>query len=145
HGDGIRAVVLDGFFPFAGHDAQRFVPADRGEVAVLVVHAVLLAQQWGLHAVGAVHDLGEEIALDAVQAAVDQRVWVALGGHDLVVLYADQYRAAGTTEAAGRLVPAHGILGAGLFGGQHGSGYGHARGRGSGGDGVGLDEIASVQ
>ena len=145
HGDRVRAVILDGLLPLAGHQVQRFVPAHRGEVAVLVIDAVLLAQQRGLHAVGAVHDLGQEVALDAVQATVDRRIRVALGGDHLVVLHADQYRAAGAAEAARRLVPAHGVLGAGLFGGQHGGGDGHACGRGSGGNSIGLDEIASVQ
>jgi hypothetical protein len=51
----------------------------------------------------AVHDLGQEVALDAVQAAVDRRIGVALGGDDAAVLDADQHAAAGAAEAAGAL------------------------------------------
>jgi hypothetical protein len=55
----------------------------------------------------AVHDLGQEVALDAVQPAVDRRVGVALRGHHAAVLHAHHHRTAGAAEAAGRLVPAH--------------------------------------
>ena len=55
--------------------------------------------------VGAVHDLGQEVALDAVEAAVDLRLHVAVGRDNLAVLDADHHAAAGAAEAAGRLGP----------------------------------------
>ena len=63
-----------------GHHVERLVPRDRRELAVLVVLAVLHAQQRRRQAVRAVHDLREEVALDAVHAAVDLGLvspWVA--------------------------------------------------------------------
>jgi hypothetical protein len=56
-------------------------------------------------AILAIHDLGEEIALHAVEAAVDLRLHVAMGGDDMAVLHADHHAAAGAAEAAGRLRP----------------------------------------
>ncbi len=97
--------ALDRRLPLLGHDVEGLVPGDRLEIAVLVVLAVLLAQQRLGQPVLAVHDLRQEIALDAVQAAVDRRIGIALAGDDAVVLDADQYRAAGAAEAARRLVP----------------------------------------
>ena len=55
--------------------------------------------------VGAVHDLRQEVALDAVEAAVDLRLHVAVGRDDLSVLDADHDAAAGAAEAARRLGP----------------------------------------
>ena len=55
--------------------------------------------------VRAVHDLGEEIALDAVEAAIDLRLHVAMRGDDAPVLDADHDAAAGAAEAARRLGP----------------------------------------
>src|SRR5262249_38670875 len=48
--------------------------------AVLVVFAVALAQEWMREAVVAVHHLGEKISFDAVQAAIDLGLHVAVGG-----------------------------------------------------------------
>ena len=53
----------------------------------------------------AVHDLGQEVALDAVEAAVDLGLRVAVGRDDLACLDADHDAAAGAAEAAGRLGP----------------------------------------
>ena len=53
----------------------------------------------------AVHDLGEEIALDAIEAAIDLGLDVAVGGDDAIVLGRDHHAAAGAAEAAGGLVP----------------------------------------
>src|SRR3954469_16817895 len=53
----------------------------------------------------AVHDLGEEIALDAVEAAIDLRLDVAMGGDDAVLLGGDHDAAARPAEPARRLVP----------------------------------------
>src|SRR5690606_30221116 len=47
----------------------------------------------------------QEIALDAVQAAVDLRVHVAVGGHHAVVAHGHVDAAAGAAVAAGRLAP----------------------------------------
>ena len=88
-----------------GHDVEGFVPADRRELAVLVVFAVVLAQQRLRQAVLAIHDLGEEIALHAVEAAIDLGLGVAMGRHDAAVLRCDHDAAARAAKAAGRLVP----------------------------------------
>ena len=55
--------------------------------------------------VGAVHDLREEVALHAVEAAVDLRLHVAVGGDHPPVLDAHHDAAAGAAEAARRLRP----------------------------------------
>ena len=107
HADRARAVLLERGLPLLGHDVEGLVPADRGELAVLVVLAATHAQQRLSQAVLAVHDLGQEVALDAVQATVDRRVGVALRGHHTPVLHTHQHRAAGAAEAAGSLVPAY--------------------------------------
>ena len=53
----------------------------------------------------AVHDLGEKVALDAVEAAIELGLHVAVGSDHAVVLGRDHHRAAGAAEAAGGLVP----------------------------------------
>ena len=53
----------------------------------------------------AVHDLGQEIALDAVEAAVDFGFDVAVGGDHAAILGRDHDAAAGAAEPARRLVP----------------------------------------
>src|SRR4051812_37014717 len=53
----------------------------------------------------AVHDLGEEVALHAVEAAVHLGLDVAMGGDHAVVLGGDHDAAAGAAETAGGLVP----------------------------------------
>jgi two-component system nitrate/nitrite sensor histidine kinase NarX len=92
---------------FSAMMSKACVPGDRRELAVLVELAVLHAQQRLGQAVLAVHDLGQEIALDAVQALVHRRIGVALGGHHAAVLDADQHAATGAAIAADALVPAH--------------------------------------
>ena len=69
---------------------EGLVPGHRRELAVLVVLAVLHAQQRRGEPVLAVHDLGEEVALDAVEAAVDLGLDVAVRGHDAAVLDRDR-------------------------------------------------------
>jgi hypothetical protein len=101
HADAGRTLPGDGLFPFLGHDIKGFVPTDRLKVAVLVINAIGLAQKWRGRSVVAVHDLGQEIALDAVQATVHRRVRVALGGDDAAILDPDQHRTAGAAEPAG--------------------------------------------
>ncbi len=88
-----------------GHDVEGFVPRHRRELAVLVVLAVLLAQHRLGQAVVAVHDLGEEIALDAVEPAIDLGLDVAVGGDHAIVLGRHHHAAAGAAEPARRLVP----------------------------------------
>ncbi|MNT17265.1 hypothetical protein D3C72_1524050 [compost metagenome] len=87
------------------HLVKGALPRDRREVAVLVVLAVLHAQQRLGQAVLAVHDLRQEIALDAVQPLVDLGLRVAIRGHDLVVPDRHRDAAAGAAEAARRLGP----------------------------------------
>ena len=87
---------------------------DRRELAVLVVFAVGLAQHRLGEAVMAVHDLGKEIALHAVEAAIDLGLDVAMGRDHAVVLGRHHDAAAGAAEPARRLVPfqfARGALG----------------------------------
>src|SRR5262249_40435691 len=74
-------------------------------LAVLVVGAVLLAQHRLDQPIVAVHDLGEEIALHAVQAAVHLGLDVAMGRDHAVVLGRHHDAAAGAAEATRRLVP----------------------------------------
>ncbi len=144
HRDRLRAVLLQRGLPLLFHDVEGLVPRHRRELAVLVVLAVLHAQQRLGQAVLAVHDLGQEVALDAVQAAVDRRVRVALGGDDAAVLHADQHRTAGAAEAAGGLVPTHLGAGAGrtLCLGDHRNA--DAGGRCGRGDRIALDEITPI-
>ena len=102
--------------------------------------AVAHPQQRRGQPVGAVHDLGEEVALDAVEAAIDLGVDVAVGRDHAAVLDRDHDAAAGAAEPAGRLVPGELRLVArhhdvGGLGGQ-----GDARNRGRGGGGLRLDD-----
>ena len=69
----------------------------------LANRAVAHAQQRRGEPVGAVHDLGEEVALDAVEAAVDLGLHVAVGGDDLAVLDPDHDAAAGRWPSSRRL------------------------------------------
>ena len=105
HADRRRPLFLQHLLALLGHHVEGLVPGDRLELAVLVVDAVALAQQRRGQPVGAVHDLGQEIALDAVEAAIDLGLHVAVGGDDLAVLDADHDAATGAAEAAGRLRP----------------------------------------
>ncbi|MNS53892.1 hypothetical protein D3C72_866640 [compost metagenome] len=145
HADGGRSLLLEGGLELLGHDVERLIPADGGEVAILVELAIGHAQHGLGQAILAVHDLGEEVALDAVEATVDRRIGIALGRHDTPGLRAHQHGAAGAAEAAGRLVPGDGsLVGAGnkvrrQGGGTdsgHGSGCRHR---------IGLHKVASTQ
>ena len=78
---------------------------DRRELAVLIVFAGGLAQHWFGKAIMAVHDLGKEIALDAVQSAIDFGLDVAMGRDHAIVLGRHHDAAAGAAEPARRLVP----------------------------------------
>src|SRR6185437_2539168 len=100
HPDGGRPFGLEyGLGPLS-HRVERFVPADRRQLAVLVEDAVLLAEKGRRQPVGAVHDLGEKISLDAVQSAIDLGQRIAVGRDDLVILDADHDAATGAAEPA---------------------------------------------
>ncbi len=105
HADGGGSLVLQHPLGLRGHGIEGFLPADRGELAVLGIDPVLLAQQGLGQAVLAIHDLGQEIALDAVQAPVHLGQQVAMGGDDPALLDAHHDAAAGAAKAAGRLGP----------------------------------------
>ena len=64
-----------------------------------------LAQHRLGEAVMAVHDLGKEIALHAIQSAIDFGLDVAMGCDHAIVLGGDHHAAAGAAEPARRLVP----------------------------------------
>ena len=87
------------------HHVERLVPGHRGEHAILGVMAVEHAQQRLRQTVGAVHDLGKEVALHAVQASVDLGQHVAVGGDHTVLLHANHHAAAGPAKATGGLRP----------------------------------------
>jgi hypothetical protein len=146
HGDTVRALgrLFQRGLDLFGHDVKGGIPGDRGEFAVLVELSVLHAQQGLGQPVLAVHDLGKEIALDAIQALVHRRVGVALGGHHPTVLDSDQHPATGAAIAADALVPAHAFL-ALRHGRNRDAGNAHAGAGGRGGNGVGLDEFTSRQ
>ncbi len=98
HADLGRAVLLDGFFQLTGDPVVGFVPGDLDKL-------VALAQQRPGQTVRAGKNLGQEVALDAVEPLVDRRLGVALGGYDLAVAASDENPATGAAEAAGGLAP----------------------------------------
>ena len=59
------------------------------------------------HALVLSNILGQKVAFDAVQATIDRRIRIALGGDDAPVLRANQNAATCATVPAGRLVPAN--------------------------------------
>ncbi len=107
HGQGIRPLCLERSLGFLFHDIESLFPGNRCEFAIFVVLAVGHPQHRRLETVTAIHDLGEEVALDAVQATIDRRIRVALGCYNLSVLCSDQNTTAGTAETAWSLVPAN--------------------------------------
>ena len=110
HGEAIRALGLQGLLDLEFHDVESLSPGDRHEFTVLVVLAVLHAQQRRLETVAAIHDLGQEIALDTVQTAIDRRIRIALRGDNAAFLRTDQHTATSTAETARRLIPANIVL-----------------------------------
>jgi hypothetical protein len=105
HADAGWSALLQSGFEFLGHDIEGFIPRHGFELAVLVVFAVRLAQHRPGQAVVAVHDLGKEIALHAIEAAIDLKFDVAMGRHHAILLGRDHHAAAGAAEAAWGLVP----------------------------------------
>ena len=142
HRQCIRPIGLDRRLPLGRHQVERLIPADRCEFTVLVVLAILHPQQGLGEAVTAIHDLGQEIALDAVQATIDRRIRIALGRDHAPVLHPDQHRAAHTAETAGGLVPTHPVGARTL--GQRCARHRNAGRGGRGCHSVCLDKFASV-
>ena len=101
-----RALLLERGLEFLGHDVECLVPTYGREFTVLVELAVLLAQQRSGEAVVAVHDLGKEIPLHAVETPVHLGLDVAVGCDDATVPGSDHHAASCTAESAWRLVPA---------------------------------------
>ena len=105
HAECGRTLVLQHRLGAGRHHVEGLVPRHRRQFAVLGEDAALLAQQRRGQAVAAIHDLGEEIALDAIQPAIDLRQRVAVGGDDLACLDADHDPAPGAAKATGSLRP----------------------------------------
>ncbi|MNS92246.1 hypothetical protein D3C72_1263750 [compost metagenome] len=143
HADGARPLGLQGGLELLRHDVERLVPADRLELALLVVLAILHAQQWLGEAVAAVHDLRQEVALHAVDAAIDLGLDIAVGGDHLAVAGCHHHPAPGAAETAGRLVPleaGHVRFGDEVAGGAEDR---QADGRSGDGGGIGLGEFTA--
>ena len=92
------------------HFAEGRFPRYGLKAAGLVEFAVLHAHQGLSKTVLAVHDLGVEITLYAVEAAVHRGFRVSLGGNDAAVAHADHQAAAGAAEAADGFVPADALV-----------------------------------
>ena len=145
HADCRRALLAQHALGLRRHHVERLLPGDRRELAVLGVFAAAHAQQRRGQAVGAVHDLGQEVALDAVEAAVDLGLGIAVGRHDLARLDADHDAAAGAAEAARRLGPSDLEV---LDPARHrlgGGGQGDVGRERCDGGGLGLDGVAPGQ
>ena len=105
HADAARPALCKRAFELLGHDVEGFVPGHLGEFAVLVVFAVLLAQKRMREAIVAVHDFREKISFDAIEAAIDLGLGIAVGRYNPAVLGCDHDSATGAAKSAGRLVP----------------------------------------
>ena len=110
HGKTIWPLGLQRGLDLLFHDIEGLLPRDRRELTILIELTILHAQQRRLQAIRTVHDLGQEVALDAVQAAINWRIRVALSGHNASFLRPDQNTTAGATKTTGRLVPANFVL-----------------------------------
>ena len=146
HADRGRTLVLEDALELLRHHVEGRVPGHALELAVLRVLAVLHAQQRRRQAVLAVHDLGEEVALDAVQALVDLGLGIAVRGDDPVVLHRHRHAAAGAAEAARRLRPLQ-LGGLGVRGGGRlrQPGHGNAGHGAGGGRRRGANEVPTVK
>ena len=116
----------------AFHFVEGLFPAHGHELTVLVELAVLHAHERARQTILTVEDLGVEVALDAVQAAIDGSIRVAFRGDDAAVHRADLQTAAGTAEAADALVPFNPGIG-GLSGLRARLRHGQAHRHGGGG------------
>ena len=145
HADAGRPALLQRGLELLRHDVEGLVPRHRRELAVLVVLAVRLAQHRLGQTVVAVHDLGEEIALHAVEAAIDLGLDVAVGRDDAVFLGRHHDAAAGAAEPARGLVPfqfADVALGDEIGGARHGR---HASRQGRHRGGLEFQNLAAIE
>ena len=85
------------------HHVECLVPTDGGELATLVVLAVLHSQEGCHESILPVHDLGKEVAFNAVQAFVDRRPDIAVGRHHPAFFGGDLNTAPDAAKAARRL------------------------------------------
>src|SRR5690606_17368469 len=143
HAYGAWAALLERGLVLLLHDVKGLFPGYRLELALLVVLAVLHPQQRLGQAIAAVHDLRQEVALDAVDAAVDLGLDVAVGSNDLVVAGTDHDATTCAAEAAGRFVPTQ--IRCVRFGDQVGGagGDGYAGGAGSNGSSIGFGKLTT--
>ena len=142
HPHRVRAFLLQHALELTRHLVEGAIPRDRLELAVLGELPVPHAEQRLGQPVGAVHDLRQEIALDAVEAAVDLRLHVPVGGDDLSVFDADHDAAARAAEAARGLGPLQLDVGPSRQVLRR-RWQGDVGGSGGGGGGLGLDERTS--
>ena len=121
HADPARPLLAQRLLELLLHHVEGGFPGDRPEIALLVEGAVAHTKERSGEPVFAVEDLGEEIALDAVEPAVDLRLDVAMGGDHLAFLHRHVDAAPDPAEPAGRLCPVEaGVFGVGdQVGGPH--------------------------
>ena len=131
-GYAFRSLGLVDTAELAFHFVEGLFPAHGHELTVLVELAVLHAHERARQTILTVEDLGVEVALDAVQAAIDGSIRVAFRGDDAAVHRADLQTAAGTAEAADALVPFNPGIG-GLSGLRARLRHGQAHRHGGGG------------
>ena len=142
HADRVRAFLLQHALELTCHLVEGAIPRHGLELAVLSELPVPHAEQRLGQPVDAVHDLRQEVALDAVEAPIDLRLHVTVGSDDLSILDADHDAAAGAAEAAGRLGPLQLDVGAGREILRR-RGQANVRRRGGSGGGLCLDERTS--
>ena len=107
HADGRRALLLQDALPTAGPSRRKpRSPRDPAGTHHPSRRRPSFIRISGVREpIRAVHDLGQEVALDAVEPAVDLRLHVPVGRDNLAVLDADHHAAAGAAEAAWGLGP----------------------------------------
>jgi hypothetical protein len=105
HADAARPFLCQRILELLRHHVEGFIPGHRRELAVFVVLAVRLTQQWLREPVVAVHDLRKKISFDAIQPAIDLGKRIAVGRDDPPILGRDHDATARPTKAARRLVP----------------------------------------
>src|SRR5262249_11060766 len=105
HADAAGAFLCEGRLELLRHYVEGFVPGNWGEFAVLVVFAVLLAQERLGEAILAVHDLREKISFDAIEPAIDLGLGVTMRCDDPAILGRYHDPTTGAAKSAGRLAP----------------------------------------
>ena len=135
----------DGDSPSTSRINEGYLLRSRSQGAALVELAVGLAQQRLFQPIAAIHDLGQEVALDAVEAAIDFGFDVTVRGNHTVLLGGHHDAAAGAAEPARRLVPPQ--LGSGALGHQIGGRGVHRKAAGSSGHccGFEFEKFATVE